>query len=234
MHSSKNILIENTAQTLITDNKQTISYMKILSLLLISFALVVTRCNNSANQSASSTDSSNKNENKVGITEKPFGNTDGQAITEYTLTNANGMQLSIINYGGTITKLTAPDKNGKFGDVVLGYDSLSGYLQKGNPYFGALIGRYGNRIARGKFSLDGQTYTLAGNNNGNSLHGGNKGFDKVVWTAEKQGANSLKLSYRSKDGEEGYPGNLDVTVIYTLTADNSLKIDYTATTDKAT
>jgi aldose 1-epimerase len=208
--------------------------MKIQSLLAATLALAVMSCNNSSNSSTSTPDSSTKNENKMGITEKPFGNTDGQAITEYTLTNANGMQLSIINYGGTITKLTAPDKAGKFGDVVLGYESLDGYLQKANPYFGALIGRYGNRIAHGKFTLDGKTYTLATNNNGNSLHGGNKGFDKVVWTAEKQGDNSLKLTYHSKDGEEGYPGNLDVTVVYTLTADNSVKIDYTATTDKAT
>ena len=208
--------------------------MKILSLLLASFTLVVTRCNNASNQSASSSDSSNKNENKVGITERPFGNTDGKAITEYTLTNANGMQLSIINYGGTITKLTAPDKNGKFGDVVLGYDSLSGYLQRGNPYFGALIGRYGNRIGKATFTLDGQTYNMDKNDGANSLHGGNKGYDKVVWTAEKQGDNSLKLTYHSKDGEGGYPGNLDVTVVYTLEADNGVKIDYAATTDKAT
>jgi len=208
--------------------------MKILSLLIASFALVVTRCNNAANQSASSTDSSNKNENKVGITERPFGNTDGKDITEYTLTNANGMQLSIINYGGTITRLTAPDKNGKFGDVVLGYDSLSGYLQRGNPYFGALIGRYGNRIGKATFTLDGKTYNMDKNDGANSLHGGNKGYDKVVWTAEKQGDNSLKLTYHSKDGEGGYPGNLDVTVVYTLQADNAVKIDYTATTDKAT
>ena len=208
--------------------------MKILSLLLASFTLVVTRCNNTANQSASSTDSSYKNENKVGITEKPFGNTNGQAITEYTITNAKGMQLSVINYGGTITKLTAPDKNGTFGDVVLGYDSLSGYLQRGNPYFGALIGRYGNRIGKATFTLDGQTYNMDKNDGANSLHGGNKGYDKVVWTAEKQGDNSLKLTYHSKDGEGGYPGNLDVTVVYTLQADNAVKIDYTATTDKAT
>jgi aldose 1-epimerase len=208
--------------------------MKIQSLLIASFTLAMMSCNNSSNQSSSESDSTNKNQNKVGITEKPFGNTDGQAITEYTLTNANGMQASIINYGGTITKLTAPDKNGKFGDVVLGYTSLDGYLQKGNPYFGALIGRYGNRIAKGKFTLDGKTYTLALNNNGNTLHGGNKGYDKVVWTAEKQSDSSLKLTYHSKDGEEGFPGNLDVTVVYTLTPDNALKIDYSATTDKAT
>lgn len=206
--------------------------MKIQSLLFASIAVAVMSCNNSSNQSASTTDSSTQN--KTGITEKPFGNTDGQAITEYTLTNANGMQLSVINYGGTITKLTAPGKDGKFGDVVLGYESLDGYLQKANPFFGALIGRYGNRIAKAKFTLDGKTYTLAANNNGNTLHGGNKGYDKVVWTAEKQGDSSLKLTYLSKDGEEGYPGNLNVTVVYTLTPDNSVKIDYTATTDKAT
>ena len=208
--------------------------MKIQSLLIASLIVSMISCNNSSNQSASSSDTANKNQNKMGITEKSFGNTDGQAITEYTITNANGMQASIINYGGTITKLTSPDKNGKFGDVVLGYESLDGYLQKGNPYFGALIGRYGNRIAKGKFTLDGKTYTLAANNNGNTLHGGNKGFDKVVWNAEKQGDSSLKLTYQSKDGEEGYPGNLNVTVVYTLTADNALMIDYTATSDKAT
>src|SRR5689334_21113404 len=208
--------------------------MKIQSFLIASFVVSMMSCNNSSNQSASSSDSANKNQNKVGITEKAFGNTDGKAITEYTITNANGMQVSIINYGGTITKLIAPDKNGKMGDVVLGYESLDGYLQKGNPYFGALIGRYGNRIAKAKFTLDGKTYTLAANNNGNTLHGGNKGFDKVVWNAEKQGDRSLKLTYQSKDGEEGYPGNLNVTVIYTLTADNALMIDYTATSDKAT
>ena len=164
-----------------------------------------------------------------------FGKTDGKDIAEYTLKNTNGMSVSIINYGGTITKLMAPDKKGTMGDVVLGYENLDGYLQKGNPYFGALIGRYGNRIAAGKFTLDGKPYTLAGNNNGNSLHGGNKGFDKVVWDAKKPvGDSSLELTYVSKDGEEGYPGTLNIKVVYTLTADNALKIDYTATTDKAT
>ena len=208
--------------------------MKIQSLLIAPLVLSIMSCNNSSRQTTSSSDTTNKKEIKVGITQKPFGNYEGQAITEYTLTNINGMQLSIINYGGAITKLTAPDKDGKFADVVLGFDSLSGYLQKGNPYFGALIGRYGNRIAKAKFTLDGKTYTLAANNNGNSLHGGSKGFDKVVWNAKEQDDNSLKLTYKNKDGEEGYPGNLDVTVIYTLTTDNAVKIDYTATTDKAT
>lgn len=208
--------------------------MKVQSLLIASLAIAVMSCNNSSSQSSSSSDSSNQNQNKVGITEKPFGNTDGQAITEYTLTNANGMQLSVINYGGTITKLMVPGKDGKLGDVVLGYESLDGYLQRANPYFGALIGRYGNRIGHAKFTLDGKTYNLPPNDHGNTLHGGVKGFDKVVWDAEKQGDSSLKLTYHSKDGEQGFPGNLDVTVVYTLTPDNSVKIEYTATTDKAT
>lgn len=175
--------------------------------------------------------------NKVsaGITERSFGNYEGKAVTEYTITNKSGMQASIINYGGTVTRIITPDKNKVPGDVVLGYSSLDGYLQKGNPYFSSLVGRYGNRIANGKFSLDGKEYTLAGNDQGNSLHGGNKGYDKVYWNIEKlPGDSSLKLTYLSKDGEEGYPGNLNITVIYTLGADNSLKIDYTATTDKAT
>jgi aldose 1-epimerase len=128
----------------------------------------------------------------------------------------------------------APDKNGKLGDVVLGFNSFDGYLQKNNPFFGALVGRYANRIANAKFMLDGKTYTLANNDHGNSLHGGNKGFDKVVWSAEKLGDSSLKLTYQSKDGEEGYPGNLNAQVIYTIRSDNSLKLEYTATTDKPT
>lgn len=209
--------------------------MKIQSLLVASFAVAMMSCNNSSDQSTNAgNDSNNQDQNKAAISEKPFGNHEGQAITEYTLTNANGMQVSIINYGGTITRLIVPGKDGQKADMVTGFDSLSGFLQKGNPYFGALIGRYGNRIAKGKFTLEGKTYTLAGNDNGNSLHGGNKGYDKVVWAAEKQGDNALKLTYRSKDGEEGYPGNLDVTVVYTLTPDNELRLDYTATTDKAT
>jgi aldose 1-epimerase len=139
-----------------------------------------------------------------------------------------------LNYGGIVTKLVVPDKNGIMGDVVLGFNSLDGYLQKNNPFFGALVGRYANRIANAKFDLDGKTYTLAPNDHGNSLHGGNRGFDKVMWLASKQNDSSLKLTYQSKDGEEGYPGNLNVQVIYTLGSDNSLKIDYTATSDKAT
>ncbi len=172
---------------------------------------------------------------KAGITGKSFGEFEGQPIKQYTITNANGMQVSIINYGGTVTNLIVPDKNKQMGDVVLGFDSLSGYLQKADPYFGSLIGRYGNRIAKGKFTLDGKTYQLPLNNNGNTLHGGLKGFDKVVWQAGiPTGDSVLILKYISKDGEQGFPGNLKVGVIYTLTSDNTLQITYSATTDKAT
>jgi aldose 1-epimerase len=203
--------------------------MKKLFLLAATVSIFACNDNKTAN-----TMEHNDSTKKYSFTEKPYGTTEGKEIAEYTITNPSGMQVSIINYGGTVTKLLAPDKAGNLGDVVLGYDSLSGFLQTGNPYFNALIGRYGNRIAAGKFTLDGQAYTLAGNNNGNSLHGGNKGFDKVVWTAKKLTDSSLQLNYLSRDGEEGYPGNLNVQVIYTLTPDNSLKIDYRATTDKAT
>jgi aldose 1-epimerase len=164
---------------------------------------------------------------------------DGTNVTLYTLTNASGAEVQITNYGGAVVSLKVPDRNGKLDDVVLGFDTLPGYLQTGNPYFGALIGRYGNRIANGKFTLDGATYNLAINNGPNSLHGGKKGFDKVVWTASSvapsaNGAVGLELSYQSLAGEEGYPGSLYVKVAYTLTPDNALKIDYTATTDKTT
>jgi aldose 1-epimerase len=160
---------------------------------------------------------------------------DGKIADLYTLKNANGMEVQISNYGGTITNLTSPDKNGKYENITLACDSLSGYL-KGVPFFGALIGRYGNRIANGKFSLDGKEYSLAKNNGPNSLHGGVKGFDKVLWTATPQEGEEpqLKLNYTSADGEEGYPGKLEVEVVYTLQKDNSLKIDYKATTDKPT
>ncbi|MGF2411817.1 MAG: aldose epimerase family protein, partial [Ferruginibacter sp.] len=203
--------------------------MKQLSSLILAASVFLFSCNNS-------TESADKNTTtKMGITEKSFGSFEGQAVTEYTLTNANGMQVGIINYGGAITKILTKDKEGKFGDVVLGYDSIAGFTQKGNPFFGALIGRYGNRIAKGHFTLDGATYTLAAYNNGQSLHGGLKGYDKVLWKVEKQaGDSSLKLTYLSKDLEEGFPGNLSVEVIYTLTADDAVKIEYAATTDKAT
>lgn len=165
--------------------------------------------------------------------EQLFGNVDNKPVNQYTLTNAKGMMVKIINYGGIITDIQVPDRNGEMGNVLLSYDSLSGYRQTGNPYFGALVGRYANRIANARFTLDGKTYKLPANNNGNTLHGGLKGFDKVVWDAE-QNNNVLTLKYDSKDGEEGFPGNLHAQVVYTLTDDNELKLDYTATTDKPT
>jgi len=157
----------------------------------------------------------------------------GEEVRLFTLTNKNGMEARIMNYGGAIVSLKTPDRNGQLADVVLGFDSLDGYL-KGSPYFGALVGRYGNRIAGGKFVLNGETYTLPVNNGPNSLHGGLKGFDKVLWSAEQGEGQSLVLKYVSADGEEGYPGELSATVTYTLTDDNELKIDYEAATTKPT
>jgi len=173
----------------------------------------------------------------MNITKQPFGQTpDGEKVDLYTLTNANGLQLKVMTYGGIVTELRVPDRDGKLGDIVLGYDNLDDYI-KANPYFGALIGRYGNRIGEGKFTLDGTEYTLATNNGPNHLHGGIKGYDKVVWKAEPvnidEGA-ALKLTYLSKDGEEGYPGNLSCTVIYVLTNKDEWKIQYEALTDKPT
>lgn len=171
------------------------------------------------------------------VKKTPFGNIGEAAITRYELSNSQGFSVEIMNYGATVLGIHAPDKSGEMGDVVLGFDSLAGYLQAKNPYFGAIVGRYANRIAKAQFTLNGKTYQLAANNNGNTLHGGLKGFDKVVWQASdsKNGtADSLALTYESKDGEEGYPGNLSVQVIYTVTNDNALKIDYKATTDQTT
>ncbi len=172
------------------------------------------------------------------IVSAPFGATPGgEAVQLYTLRNRHGMQASITNYGGILTSLTAADRSGHYADVVLGYDSLAGYLRK-SPYFGALVGRYANRIARGRFTLNGVTYTLATNNGANTLHGGRVGFDKVVWRAVSAAVTpegpQLTLSYLSRDGEEGYPGNLSVIATYTLTEDDALRLEYRATTDKDT
>ena len=175
---------------------------------------------------------------QTSITHKPFGKTtDGQSVDLYTLRNRRGMEARITNYGGIVVSLTTPDRNGKLADVVLGYNDLDTYMRPPFPYFGAIIGRYGNRIAKGRFTLNGVEYKLAINNGENSLHGGLKGFDKVVWTASERktaAGPALALSYLSKDGEEGYPGNLRTTVVYTLTNNNELRIDYTASTDKDT
>jgi aldose 1-epimerase len=165
---------------------------------------------------------------------KEFGKTAaGQPVDLYVLTNQHGMEVAITNYGGTVVSLKVPDRDGKFADVVLGYDDVSGY-ENGKSYFGAIVGRYANRIAHAKFTLDGATYTLPKNDGDNHLHGG---FNKRVWTAKDVSGSAgmaLQLDYLSPDGEEGYPGNLSVRVVYTLTDNNELKIDYSATTDKPT
>ena len=173
------------------------------------------------------------------ITKASFGKTaDGQSVDIYTLTNQRGMQVKITNYGGIVVSLTAPDRNRKLADVALGYNDLASYEKPPFPYFGAIIGRYGNRIAKGRFTLNGVEYKLAANNGENHLHGGIKGFDKMVWTVRQvrttPAGPALFLTYVSKDGEEGYPGNLTVSVVYTLTHKNELKIDYVASTDKDT
>jgi len=172
------------------------------------------------------------------IRKQPFGTTtEKKPVDLYTLTNSNGVEVSIMTYGGIVVSLKVPDRKGKLQEVTLGYDALDGYLKNNSPYFGALIGRYGNRIGKGTFSLGGREYRLATNNGESHLHGGIRGFDKAVWKpTEVRGQKSVgvKLDYLSADGEEGYPGALTVTVVYTLTNDNELKIDYAATTTKET
>jgi aldose 1-epimerase len=171
------------------------------------------------------------------IQRAPFGNAaTGEAVKLFTFRNAHGIELQLTNYGGIITSIKTPDRAGKFADIVLGYDNLDGYV-RASPYFGAIVGRYANRIARGRFTLDGTTYTLAINNGPNSLHGGVRGFDKVVWTAQpfqNRDGEGVGLEYTSPDGEEGYPGTLRARVTYALTPDDRLIVDYQATTDKAT
>ena len=171
------------------------------------------------------------------LQKEPFGKTaDGQQVDLYTLTNKNGMIAKIMTYGALLTELHVPDRDGKIGDVVLGFNDLAGYL-KGHPYFGATTGRVANRIANGKFTLDGKEYTLATNNGPNHLHGGNVGLDKRVWKAKEVPAESgraVKFTYPSPDGEEGYPGKLDIEVTYTLSSADELRIDYKAVTDKPT
>lgn len=173
------------------------------------------------------------------ISKEAFGRLpDGTAVDRYTLANGRGARVRILTYGGIVQTLEVPDRHGRSGNVVLGFPTLQDYVDKnGGPYFGALIGRYANRIAKGRFTLDGKRYQLAVNNGPNSLHGGLKGFDKRVWRAEPVRTNDavgLRLDYTSEDGEENYPGTLDTTVTYTLTGDNELRIGYRATTDKAT
>jgi len=172
------------------------------------------------------------------IEKKSFGKlTNGAEVTLYTLKNAKGMEAKIIDYGATVVSLTAPDKNGIFADVVLGYDDVERYV-RGGTYFGAIVGRYGNRIGQGKLTVDGKEYQLARNNGANHLHGGTTGFNKKMWivdgTSMTKDGPAITLTYVSKDGEENYPGTVKLTVVYTLTNDNALSIVYTGTTDKAT
>lgn len=173
----------------------------------------------------------------AGVEMNSFGRTiGGTGVSVFTLTNKSGAEARIVNYGGIVLSLKVPDRHGKIDDIVLGYDTLAEY-EKANPYFGCLVGRCGNRIANGKFVLNGTAYSLAVNNGANHLHGGIRGFDKVVWDAKpvKSGNGpAVELKYLSKDGEEGYPGNLMVQAVYTLTDKNELRLDFTATTDKAT
>ena len=174
---------------------------------------------------------------KSGVEPTAFGTlASGQSVQLFTLRNTRGIEVQFTNYGGIITSLKTPDRAGHFSDIVLGYDNLTAYVAN-SPYFGAIVGRYANRIARGHFTLDGAAYTLAVNNGPNSLHGGLRGFDKVVWSArpfQNQEGQGVTLDYTSKNGEEGYPGTLHAVVTYTLTADDRLIVDYQATTDKAT
>ena len=171
------------------------------------------------------------------VSRAPFGVLpDGKAVNVFTLTNPHGIEVRAITYGGIVVSLRVPDRDGRLGDIVLGYDSLDGYLED-SPYFGAIVGRYANRIANGQFSLDGATYTLATNNGPNHLHGGVRGFDKVVWDAEQFEGDSgvgVVFTHTSADGDEGYPGAVTVRVTYTLTPSDELIVDYAATTDRAT
>ncbi len=202
--------------------------MKLLSGLLVvaSFSFLTTSCNNSANEKSAS---------KAGVSKAKWGTFDGKEVDLYTLVNHKGDTVTITNYGGAVTSFVVPDKNGNYSSVIIGFDSLAPYLQK-PPYFGALIGRYANRIGDATFTLYKSTYKLDANDGKNTLHGGLKGFDKVIWNVSvpSDTVPSLVLTYDSKNGEEGYPGNLNVKVQYTLTDDDGLKIEYNAETDKAT
>lgn len=208
---------------------------------VFSLAVLFAACSQKPAESTTTQPNQPSTAGKAGMTsnlkKENFGKLpDGAEVELFTLTNKNGMEVKITNYGATVTSIKVPDKTGKFDDVVLGYDNLAGYLAK-NPHLGSVAGRYANRIAKGQFTLDGKTYTLAKNNGENHLHGGPKGFYQAVWTPSEGNAGdgpSLVLNYLSKDGEEGYPGNLNVTVTYTLTDNNELKINYAATTDKDT
>jgi aldose 1-epimerase len=211
--------------------------LKCLALVVVSLSMVLLVCSCEKQPSTTGTPDDSKGGPEMSVKKEVFGKMpDGRQVDLYTLVNVNGLRARMMTYGAIVVSLEVPDKNGKLDDVVLGFDSLKEYLA-GHPYFGSIVGRYGNRIGKGRFTLNGVEYKLATNNDQNHLHGGIKGFDKMVWDAEpveRANAVGVKLSYLSKDGEEGYPGNLSCTVVYTLTNDDELKIEYEAQTDKAT
>ncbi len=203
-------------------------------LLYAACLLALGACNNPANKQKT-TDMADSTQAVAIPAKESFEQTiDGKKTDLFILKNKKNAEVAITNYGGRVVSLLVPDKDGKIIDIVNGFDNVEDYTKGGDTYFGALIGRYGNRIAKGKFTLDGKQYTLAINNPPNALHGGPKGFSRVVWDAKQTADNQLELTYLAKDGEEGYPGNLNVKVTYTLTGDNDLEINYEATTDKKT
>jgi aldose 1-epimerase len=205
-------------------------------LVLASGALVGCSAQPSSNNASDGAPSSSLP--KATLTRAPFGTAaDGTAVELFTLANGRGMEVRTMPYGATIVSIRVPDRNGRAGDVVLGFDTYDEYITKKPPYFGAVVGRYGNRIAKGRFTLDGHTYQLATNNGPNHLHGGNKGFDKAIWHAEpfeRDGGVGVVYTLTSHDGDEGYPGTLEAKVTYTVTPTNELTVDYEATTDKPT
>jgi aldose 1-epimerase len=214
---------------------QTLLPETISSACLVSFILF-SSCNNSTNEAARQVARDSASVKSVLIPAKEAFNDsiDGKKTDLYILKNHRGMTVAITNYGGRIVSLVVPDKNGRMVDVVVGFNNVKDYVTSTEPYFGATIGRFGNRIAKGKFSIDGKTYTLFTNNGPNTLHGGKKGFQGVVWNASQPDDSTLLLSYLSKDMEEGFPGNLKVKVIYSITGENEFKCEYEANTDKKT
>lgn len=213
--------------------KQSFS-ITIFSFLILAF----TACNNNSSMNnntkdSAAADSSTSSSVQIPSAENFQTTIDGKQTNLYVLKNGN-MQVAVTNYGARIVSIIVPDKNGNPTDVAVGYDNVADYGKGGDTYFGAVVGRYGNRIAKGKFKLDGKEYTLAVNNGANSLHGGKTGYSRVVWDAQQPNDSSVVLTYLSKDGEEGYPGNLNVKVTYTVLSNQQLKINYEATTDKST
>ncbi|MDN3588540.1 aldose epimerase family protein [Pedobacter aquatilis] len=203
--------------------------------ILVGLSLVILAWGCSSGTSEKSSLDSTDKSTQLSLVADSFKSTlDGKQTSLYLLKNKNGMEATFTNYGGRLVSLNVPDSAGKMVDVVVGFKSLNDYKNSTEPYFGATIGRFGNRIAKGKFVLDGKTYTLFTNNGINTLHGGKKGFQYVVWDASQPNSQTLLLSYKAKDMEEGFPGNMDIKVTYTLTDDNELKMDYVATTDKKT